>query len=70
MRCSIRRVGSPCRDAIERNAKIGHKAIFEFMRDVLLLHYPESFTEDDRAAQLRFVGKFQQLTAPVTAKGI
>ncbi len=37
---------------------------------MLLLHYPEAATEADRAEQRRFVGKFQQVTAPVTAKGI
>ena len=37
---------------------------------MLLLHYPEAATESERAEQRRFVGKFQQVTAPVTAKGI
>ncbi len=44
--------------------------LFTFVRDMLLLHYPETASEADRAEQRRFVGKFQQVTAPVTAKGI
>ena len=31
---------------------------------------PESSGEEDRAEQRRFAGKFQQVTAPVTAKGV
>jgi (1->4)-alpha-D-glucan 1-alpha-D-glucosylmutase len=37
---------------------------------MLLLAYPPSASEADRAAQRRFVGKFQQVTAPVMAKGL
>ena len=44
--------------------------VFEFVRDILLLKYPVSASEEDRAAQRRFVGKFQQVTAPVMAKGL
>ena len=32
--------------------------------------YPPSASEEDQAAQRRFVGKFQQVTAPVMAKGL
>jgi (1->4)-alpha-D-glucan 1-alpha-D-glucosylmutase len=45
-------------------------AHFQFIRDMLLLKYPESATEEDRVEQRRFVGKFQQVTAPVMAKGL
>jgi (1->4)-alpha-D-glucan 1-alpha-D-glucosylmutase len=45
-------------------------ALFHFVRDMLLLHYPETATEEDRREQLQFVGKFQQVTAPVMAKGV
>jgi (1->4)-alpha-D-glucan 1-alpha-D-glucosylmutase len=45
-------------------------SIFDFVRDVLLLRYPEAADPAYRKEQLRFVGKFQQLTAPVTAKGV
>jgi (1->4)-alpha-D-glucan 1-alpha-D-glucosylmutase len=45
-------------------------SIFDYVRDMLLLKYPESATEEDRAEQRRFVGNFQQVTAPVMAKGL
>jgi (1->4)-alpha-D-glucan 1-alpha-D-glucosylmutase len=45
-------------------------SIFDFVRDVLLLRDPEGADPAYRREQLRFVGKFQQLTAPVTAKGV
>ena len=37
---------------------------------MLLLHYPETASEEERAEQRRFAGKFQQVTAPVMAKGV
>ena len=45
-------------------------SIFDFVRDILLLREPEAADDDYRRAQLAFVGKFQQITAPVTAKGV
>jgi (1->4)-alpha-D-glucan 1-alpha-D-glucosylmutase len=57
------------RAAAGRNPLISRQ-LLSFVRDMLLLKYPESFTDDDRAEQCRFVGKFQQVTAPVTAKGV
>lgn len=45
-------------------------SIFDFVRDMLLLVYPDSATEVDKEEQQRFVGKFQQVTAPVMAKGL
>jgi len=45
-------------------------SVFDFARDVLLLRYPEQGDETYRRDQLAFVQKFQQLTAPVTAKGV
>ncbi|MFA5026945.1 MAG: malto-oligosyltrehalose synthase [Candidatus Methylomirabilota bacterium] len=45
-------------------------AIFDFVRDVLLLREPPGADEGYRADQRTFVQKFQQVTAPVTAKGI
>ena len=46
------------------------RELFGFVRDMLLLTYPPSASEEDKAAQRRFVGKFQQVTAPVMAKGL
>ncbi len=45
-------------------------SIFDFVRDMLLLQFPEDTGEQARDEQVRFVGKFQQLTAPVMAKGL
>ena len=45
-------------------------SIFDFVRDTLLLRYPENVDEAYRADQRTFVRKFQQLTSPVTAKGV
>jgi (1->4)-alpha-D-glucan 1-alpha-D-glucosylmutase len=45
-------------------------SIFQFLRQTLLLRFPENIDEADRAEHLRFVMKFQQCTGPITAKGI
>jgi (1->4)-alpha-D-glucan 1-alpha-D-glucosylmutase len=37
---------------------------------MLLLRHQEGASPEDQAEQLRFVGKFQQVTAPVMAKGV
>jgi len=43
---------------------------FEFIGKMLLLRYRETTDAADRAEQLRFAGKFQQVTSPVMAKGL
>jgi len=43
-------------------------SVFDFVRDLLLKS--SSHTEQDREGRLKFVKKFQQITSPVTAKGI
>ncbi len=55
--------------AIERSPTV-EASTFGFIRDALLLKYPATFSQEQKAAQRRFAGKFQQLTAPVTAKGV
>jgi (1->4)-alpha-D-glucan 1-alpha-D-glucosylmutase len=45
-------------------------SIFEFLRSVLLLQYPDKFDEERRRQWLCFTMKFQQLTGPVMAKGL
>jgi (1->4)-alpha-D-glucan 1-alpha-D-glucosylmutase len=45
-------------------------SVFQFLRETLLLRFPENIDEADRAEHLRFVMKFQQCTGPITAKGI
>ena len=44
--------------------------VLDFIRRTLLMEFGERFTEQDRAEQRRFAGKFQQLTSPTTAKGV
>jgi len=46
------------------------ESLFDFARDMILLKYPEGASDEDREAQRRFVGKFQQVTGPVMAKGL
>jgi (1->4)-alpha-D-glucan 1-alpha-D-glucosylmutase len=45
-------------------------SIFDYLKRILLLQYPEYFTEADRVEQLNFVRKFQQCTGPIMAKGL
>jgi len=44
--------------------------VFEFIRDLLCLEFPAGRSETERQEQLAFVRKFQQLTGPITAKGV
>jgi (1->4)-alpha-D-glucan 1-alpha-D-glucosylmutase len=46
------------------------ESIFDFLRDVLLLRYPDDCGEEDRREWLDFVMRFQQITGPVMAKGV
>jgi (1->4)-alpha-D-glucan 1-alpha-D-glucosylmutase len=46
------------------------RELFEFVQDMLLLKYPASASAAEQEGQRRFVGKFQQVTAPVMAKGL
>ena len=45
-------------------------AVYDFVRDLLLKKKTDAMPEGERAEHLTFVGKFQQVTSPVTAKGI
>jgi (1->4)-alpha-D-glucan 1-alpha-D-glucosylmutase len=45
-------------------------SIFDFIRDVLLLRFPDNMTSEDKPAWLDFVKRFQQITGPVMAKGV
>ena len=45
-------------------------AVFRFIRDALLQRYPRDVHGQRQGRPARFAGKFQQLTSPVTAKGI
>ena len=55
--------------ARRRNPTI-EKAVFDFLRGVLLMRLPDYLSADEREAHIRFVRKFQQCTGPVTAKGL
>jgi (1->4)-alpha-D-glucan 1-alpha-D-glucosylmutase len=44
-------------------------AVFDFVRD-LLLKQADYIPENERDEHMRFIGKFQQVTSPVTARGI
>jgi (1->4)-alpha-D-glucan 1-alpha-D-glucosylmutase len=57
------------RRSIWRNPTI-NASLFRFVRDVLLQRHPEEMAESEKAEWRRFAGKFQQVTAPVMAKGI
>ncbi|MFL5806778.1 MAG: malto-oligosyltrehalose synthase [Roseiflexaceae bacterium] len=45
-------------------------SIYEFLYEILLLHYPDTLDPSAREEQRSFVMKFQQLTGPVMAKGM
>lgn len=45
-------------------------SVFDFIRAVLLLHFPESLSEEYQLFWLDFVKRFQQITGPVMAKGV
>lgn len=45
-------------------------SIFDFLGDVLLLRLPAGFSEADAKERLDFAMRFQQMTAPVMAKGL
>jgi (1->4)-alpha-D-glucan 1-alpha-D-glucosylmutase len=64
-------IGRAVSKARKRNPMLG-KAIFDFIRDTLFLADPPSgpASPEYRDMQRRFAGKFQQVTSPVTAKGI
>jgi (1->4)-alpha-D-glucan 1-alpha-D-glucosylmutase len=55
--------------AQRRNPAVSRE-LFAFVQNMLLLKYQASASEDEQAEQRRFVGKFQQVTAPVMAKGL
>ena len=64
------------RNAIERAVREAKRrnpnrpaAVYDFVRD-LLLNKADYIPESERDEHMRFVGKFQQVTSPVTAKGI
>jgi (1->4)-alpha-D-glucan 1-alpha-D-glucosylmutase len=55
--------------AKRRNPGI-EESVFNFLRDILLLRFPEGLDEQGRSEHAQFVLKFQQSTGPITAKGL
>lgn len=45
-------------------------SVFDFIRDTLLYHWPEGLPPEDQRDRGFFVGRFQQVTSPVMAKGV
>ncbi len=45
-------------------------SIYDFLREILVLHYPDTDAPEAREEQRHFVMKFQQITGPVMAKGM
>jgi (1->4)-alpha-D-glucan 1-alpha-D-glucosylmutase len=45
-------------------------SIFDFMKDILLLRFSKDLSDEDKAKELDFVMRFQQITGPVMAKGV
>ncbi|MDA8413795.1 MAG: malto-oligosyltrehalose synthase [Desulfobacteraceae bacterium] len=45
-------------------------SVFDFIRDVLLLHFPDAMPDRHKQSWLDFVKRFQQITSPVMAKGV
>ncbi len=57
------------REAGKRLGDLDRDAL-EFLHDVLLLRQPREPSPEESDERLNFVSRFQQLTAPVTAKGV
>ena len=54
----------------KRHNRAMSASIFDFIRDALLLRYRDNADDEERQALWQFVGKFQQLTGPIMAKGV
>jgi (1->4)-alpha-D-glucan 1-alpha-D-glucosylmutase len=53
-----------------RRSPVTDPSIYDFLRDVILLRFPDGLTEAERAEWLEFTLKLQQVTGPVTAKAL
>ncbi|MBN1395527.1 MAG: malto-oligosyltrehalose synthase [Pirellulales bacterium] len=65
-----RRVISRAAAQAKRRNPARDTALFDFIRDVLLLEQPPGLDEEGRDQRDLFVGRFQQVTSPLVAKGI
>jgi len=57
------------REAKRRNPAIS-ESVFDFIQNVLLLEHPDGLDDAQRAERQMFALRFQQLSAPVMAKGM
>jgi len=64
-----RQVLSAIRAAMRCNPAIS-ESVFDFIKGVLLLEHPDGLDSQQRAERQNFVMRFQQLSAPVMAKGL
>jgi (1->4)-alpha-D-glucan 1-alpha-D-glucosylmutase len=64
-----RQVNIAIREAKLRNPAIS-ESVFDFIQSVLLLEHPSGVDDAQRAEQKLFAMRFQQLSAPVMAKGV
>lgn len=64
-----RHILTAVRTATRRNPAMS-ETIFDFIASVLLLQDPDGLSEAQQAERRNFVMRFQQITAPVMAKGI
>jgi (1->4)-alpha-D-glucan 1-alpha-D-glucosylmutase len=55
---------------VKRRNPATDAAVFDFIRDVLLLQAPPDLDESIRDERQRFVGRFQQVSGPAMAKGV
>jgi (1->4)-alpha-D-glucan 1-alpha-D-glucosylmutase len=62
-------INSGVREAKRRNAAVS-ESIFDFIASILLLEDPKGLTPAQLSERRDFVMRFQQLTGPVTAKGL
>jgi (1->4)-alpha-D-glucan 1-alpha-D-glucosylmutase len=62
-------IGAAIHDAKRRNPAVS-PSIFDFISSLLLLDDPDGLTDEQREERRTFVMRFQQLTGPVTAKGV
>ena len=72
-----RPVGQEDRSVIERAIAAAKRrnpgieeSVFNFLRDLLLLRFPENLDDQAQAEHAHFVLKFQQYTGPIMAKGV
>src|SRR5262249_51709444 len=56
-------------EAKRRNPRTA-EAVFDFVRDAVLLHGIQDFTDADRPRLVEWALKFQQLTGPIMAKSV